>query len=123
MSQLPKVGDKWACLEVIGRDKIENEENELGYGRFIACVELQCECGKVFRVPGFGWKGKNIMRDCGCGTYINTARTVVFSVNIRQDYREAIARMATDNQIKESEAMRIIIEAGLGTLGYRKERV
>jgi hypothetical protein len=118
MARLPNTGEKWGCLEMLSKGKVENDSGEYGYHSFIYYAELQCECGKVFRVPAVRWKGKNITRDCGCGLYVKVARRVVFSINIRQDHREAIAQMAADNQIVESEAMRMIIEAGLNMLGY-----
>jgi len=115
MARLPAIGDKFGCLEVVDRGTVENDDD--GYG-LIYYAEFICECGNVFRVSSTKWAGKNKVKDCGCGIYANKGRRVLYSVNIRQDHREAIVKLATDNQVAESEAVRMIIEAGLIHLGY-----
>lgn len=108
------MGERWACLEVIKVDRLNEDAEPYGpsTGKF---YRLKCMCGNEFPLDKRDYRGKRLLKDCGCGINGREGSRVIMSLYVPLSTRERVFECATQMGYSTSIAAAEMMDCGYMT--------
>lgn len=108
-------GEKWGALTCTYSGKLEVEIDEGGgstwYGKVHSYV-LKCSCGNEITIQREDFKGKQVVKDCGCGAAAGGAAVVV-CISMPSELKLGLTKAAGKQGTSVSHLAATLISQGL----------
>lgn len=117
-------GNKWARLECLDIEKAEIELKFEGVieTRVVSAFKIRCDCGNVLLVEKLAFKGKRLMRDCGCGIGQEQGKVIVMSFSTKEGVRDRLIKLAGVHGASLSWTINELLRVGLDMEGIEQNQ-
>jgi hypothetical protein len=115
-----EVGLRWGRLEATSFG-VEDRDIEIRPGwvetyKDAVYYVLKCDCGNEVRIWERDWKGKRVLRDCGCGMSVLDGMNTTICVSMPARTYQEIKTYARKNSLTVSKA---IVDCVLNVLNQK----
>lgn len=104
-------GERWGAVQFIGATAAKRTTVENGVASIKAQVRyrFQCDCLTVFEVWDGEWKGKRLVKDCGCGRGLQKDATVMQGFSLPVSIVQRLDAAVYKRGLNKSQLLRDLV--------------